>query len=92
MPFANRQFCLALLLILLVSHVAVAAHAATHSPGELGQCELCISYGASTSAVAADDDQFLPLLGGSDPIQCSDIAVHSATILVAHPRGPPVDS
>ena len=92
MPSANRHFYLVLMLILLVSHVCVAAHAATHVPGELGQCELCISYGASTAAVAPDDDHDVPLLGGSDPIQGSDAKDHSATIPVIQPRGPPVNS
>ena len=92
MSLANRQFCLALLLTFLISHVAVAAHAATHVPGELGQCELCISYGASTAAVAADDNQDVPPLAGSDPVHCSDAQGHSAAIPAAHPRGPPVNS
>jgi hypothetical protein len=92
MPSANRHFCLVLLLVLMVSHVCVAAHAATHVSGELGQCELCISYGNATAAIASYDDQFIPLVTGDDPIQCVEEAVHSATILVSHPRGPPVSS
>lgn len=89
---ANRHFYLALLLILVVSHVCVAAHAATHAPGELGQCELCISYGNSAAAIASYDDQCLPLVRGADPVQYSETAVHSTTIIVIHPRGPPVSS
>lgn len=92
MPFANRYICLGLLLMVLVSHAAVAAHAAAHVPGELSQCQLCISYGASAGAVAADNDQDIPLLAGSDPIQRSNANDHSATIPVVHPRGPPVNS
>lgn len=92
MPLANRYFCLGLLLMVLVSHVAVAAHAAAHVPGELSQCQLCISYGASAGVVAADDDQDIPLLAGSDPIHCSNANDHSATTPVVHPRGPPVNS
>jgi len=92
MPSPNRNFCLALLLILVVSHVCVAAHAATHVPGELGQCELCISYGNATAAIASYDDQDIPLVRGADPVQSVEEAVHSTTILVAHPRGPPVSS
>ena len=92
MPSANRHLYVVLLLILVVSHVCVAAHAATHVPGELGQCELCISYGNATAAVAHHDDQCIPLVRGADPIQCVEKAVHSTTILVIHPRGPPVSS
>ena len=89
---ANRHFYLALLLILVVSHVCVAAHAATHVPGELGQCELCISYGNATAAITSYDDPCVPLVTGADPIQCGETPVHSTTILVIHPRGPPVSS
>ena len=92
MQSATRHLHLVLLLILVISHVCVAAHAATHVPGELGQCELCISYGNATAAVAHHDDQCIPLVRGADPIQCVEDAVHSTTILVTHPRGPPVSS
>ena len=92
MPSPNRHFYLALLLILVVSHICVAAHAATHVPGELGQCELCISYSDSTAAIASHDDQFIPVVSGDEPIQCGEEAIHSATILGSHPRGPPVSS
>ena len=92
MPAANRHFYLVLLLILVVSHICVAAHAATHVPGELGQCELCISYGSSAAVIPSYADQFIPLVTGADPIQCREKAVHSATILISQPRGPPVSS
>ena len=92
MPSPGRHFCLALLLILVVSHVCVVAHAATHVPGELGQCELCNSYGNANAAIASHDDQCIPLFRGADPIQRVEKAVHATTILVIHPRGPPVSS
>ena len=92
MPIAKRHFCLGLLLLLLVSHVSVAAHVATHTPGELGECELCISYGSSTAAIAACHDQDVPPVTAADPVAADDAPIHSATFLVVHPRGPPLSS
>ena len=48
--------------------------------------------GNATAAVADHDDQCIPLARGADPIQCVEEAVLSTTILVIHPRGPPVSS
>ena len=55
MTSTRRHLCLALLVALLVGHVGIAVHAATHVSGDAADCELCSSF--STPAHGAGDAQ-----------------------------------
>lgn len=54
MQYATRHLCLAVLLALLVGHASFAVHAASHDLGEAVDCQLCISYGDASEALAHD--------------------------------------
>jgi hypothetical protein len=55
----NRHICLAVLLGLLIGHVSVAVHAASHGDTGATECELCISYGDVAKALTTDPAQHL---------------------------------
>ena len=48
---ATRHFCIALLLGLLVSHLAIAMHTASHLTSDSTECEFCITYGNLAGAI-----------------------------------------
>ena len=51
MLFVNRRRCIALLLIIIVSHTAFSVHVATHAIGNQTGCEPCAGHGNPAHAV-----------------------------------------
>jgi len=47
----NRHRCIALLLLIVVSHTAFSAHIATHVTGDQSSCELCTGHGNPSHAI-----------------------------------------
>lgn len=86
---ATRHICLAVLLGLLVSHAGIAVHAATHVPDDGVDCELCFSFGDSSSAVVAVQEQSLPDCHEQRRPDLSDSIIETQQGLSFHPRGPP---
>jgi hypothetical protein len=59
MRFTRHSIGLAVLLALLIGHVSVAVHAATHASGDTAECDLCITYNDSSEALATHHDHDL---------------------------------
>ena len=92
MTSATRHICLAVLLGLLVSHAGVAMHAATHVPDDGVDCELCFSFGDSSSAVAAVHEQDLPDCHEQRRPAIADSIIETQQTLSFLPRGPPASA
>lgn len=56
----RRKFCLAMLLGLLVGYSSVAWHTAAHAGPDAGDCEICLSYGDVSEALANPSSEALP--------------------------------
>lgn len=56
MTTAHKNFCLAILMALLLGHFGMALHASTHAAGEASECELCLSYNDVSDALAGAPD------------------------------------
>ena len=89
MTLASKNFCLAVLLGLLVGHVGMAAHASTHAVGEASECEFCLSYNNASEALASAPDHSVGPLR-EDPFVAPD---HHAPVAPELPafrqRAPP---
>jgi hypothetical protein len=87
---ATRHICIATLLALLVSHVGIAVHAATHVSGDSGECEYCTAYGDSTHAVDAEHEQSLPQRARGHVSAVPSAPTASRQALPFRPRDPPL--
>jgi hypothetical protein len=86
----NRHICLAILLGLLIGHVSVAVHAASHVDAGTSECELCISYGDAAKAITSEPVQGLvPFHGAADRIVATAPWVGQDCTLERQ-RGPPL--
>ena len=90
MQNVTRHLCLAVLLALLVGHASFAVHAASHGVGEAVDCELCISYGDASEALAQDPEH--EVRPRADARTRQPVADEPATTAVYafSQRGPPV--
>lgn len=91
MPTLNRNFCFAVLLILVGSHAALSLHIATHVTTTGAVCQLCTG---GSNPVVAIPAAVLPLVVPATEYTLNTdyaAAVASHTELShCHPRAPPV--
>jgi hypothetical protein len=60
MVLFTRQSCIAVLLILLVSHAAVTLHVSTHVSIGQASCDYCEGYSTHSHAIVPATDEFRP--------------------------------
>lgn len=86
----RRNFCLALLLALLIGHASVVVHTATHFSGDAVDCELCNSYANATKGLPTEDVPDVPRLETerTAPPECGEFA--RCVLPHARQRAPPV--
>ena len=82
---------IALVLLLAVSHIALATHEAAHSGADVVQCELCFSHAQtpvatihSNNLVDFDVDQLTHIK------QIQNALIYRNTVRIYHSRAPPV--
>lgn len=86
----NRQRCISVLLLLVLSHAGVGAHVATHSQTDLAECELCAAYADPSDAILVLEialptvETYLQSFENQIPTEAL------LTSLAAQPRGPPL--
>jgi len=56
----NRQNCIAVLLIVLLSHAALTFHVSTHVPADQSNCDYCGGHTDPTQADVSQQTQVLP--------------------------------
>jgi hypothetical protein len=86
----KRQTLLALLMLLLLSHVALSLHNATHSPVEQTSCELCAGQGSLALAASPALALLSPLVAFESLSVLYEAAVPVAAIHSYRERAPPV--
>ena len=89
MTYTRRHLCLALLLVLLVGHVGIAVHAASHVSGDSTHCELCFSFTNMAFVPSDERVQEFPDAGYEYALTRSDAAPSGREDSPYHPRGPP---
>ena len=90
MTFTRRHLCLALLVALLIGHVGIAVHAATHVAGDTADCELCLSFTDTSYVVAEGQDRKFPDVAYRFARTDSDAVPSGRQNAPYHPRGPPL--
>jgi len=86
----RRMQCITVLLLLVVSHSMIAAHAATHMQADVTECQLCSMYGDPSDAVPAERSS--DTLAGSHQYGADfgDSADCAPSIINYRQRGPPL--
>jgi hypothetical protein len=90
MRHVSRQFCLVVLLGLLVGHASLAVHTATHVTADSAHCDLCNSYGNASEALPDASGPELPRNAYSHAVVAEVGRVVERTVLSTRQRGPPV--
>ena len=89
MRLPARHVSIVLLLAVFIGYASVAAHAVTHASGDAAECELCISYGDASGALAEKHDH------GVRPVHDTHVLTPTINELTSrqptsiHQRGPP---
>ena len=86
----KRQSFIALLLLLLLSHVALSLHITTHTPIEQSSCELCAGHGSLALAASPATILLSPLAAFKTLSASVHAAAPAAAIQSYRERAPPV--
>ena len=62
-----RHRCIALVLMIAISHIALATHAATHADTNVVQCALCVCQGEKTHGLIPAILQIHVITGNQQP-------------------------
>jgi len=89
MTITRRHLCLALLVALLIGHVGIAVHAATHVSGDAADCELCSSFSNTAHATADPERHEIPDARHLYALPDPEAASNARSDAPYHPRGPP---
>ena len=86
----NRQYCIALLSLLLLAHAAVTLHVASHVPVDPAKCEYCGGNANPAQALLPATIELPPL--GAESTEFAGIAAAPRTASPFHyrERAPPV--
>ncbi|RZV36327.1 MAG: hypothetical protein EX272_08795 [Chromatiales bacterium] len=90
MTFTRRNLCLALLVALLIGHVGIAVHAATHVAGDASDCALCFSFTDTSYAAADGQVREIPDVAYRFSLTDPDAGPSERQDAPYHPRGPPL--
>jgi hypothetical protein len=85
----NRNNCLALLLLLLISHVAMTLHTTAHVPVDQTSCELCAGHGNPAHAIPPSTPDLLPPLAYETGPDYSAPVLRLAKLISYRQRAPP---
>lgn len=86
----NRQRCISVVLLLVLSHAVVGAHVATHSQTDLAECELCAAYADPSDAVLPQEIALPTVETYLQPLEHQNPTEALLASLGAQPRGPPL--
>lgn len=86
---ATRHLCLAVLLALLIGHASFAVHAASHVVEDTAECELCISYGDSSEALAGESEHGVPEVAAALTRSGTAAVAPARDVVPFQQRGPP---
>ena len=90
MSIVNRSSFIALLLVIIVGHVVLSAHVATHAADFQGGCELCTGHGDPSHAIPQSINSFEPEPKFSEPATLVEFDFFEAPFFDPRQRGPPV--
>ena len=90
MSFMSRNRCIALLLAVVVSHMALSAHVATHATDIQGSCEMCTGHGDPSHAVPPSVSSFDPGPNFLERVTLAQSHESTAAVFEIRQRGPPL--
>ncbi|MGI9249474.1 MAG: hypothetical protein ACR2QI_10685 [Woeseiaceae bacterium] len=86
----SRLRYIAILLFAVVSVSVADVHAASHVQSDLGECELCATYGDPSDAVPVNGILLPPIATYLVVSEFSQLADTTSAIYSVHQRGPPL--
>ena len=89
MRFATHSIGLAILLALFLGHASIAVHAAAHEPGEMTECDLCITYGDASETLDAYQEHGVPPVADTHVLLVDMVWQTPRPVTSVYPRGPP---
>jgi hypothetical protein len=89
MMLINRQYCIAVLLILLLSHAALTVHVSTHVPNDQTNCDYCAGHADPGHAISHFFDELPPSTALSFVALAAASVPHATTFLTYRQRAPP---
>jgi len=90
MQFINRKNCIAVLLVLVVSHLALSAHVATHGADIQSSCEMCTGHGDPIHAAPPSLASFDPVPNFLERLIPAQSQESAAPVFDHRQRGPPL--
>ena len=90
MSFINKKTCIALLLALVVGHMALSAHVATHATDIQGSCEMCTGHGDPSHAVPPSVSSLDPGPNFLERVTLAQTQESTAAVFEIRQRGPPL--
>lgn len=90
MSFINRKNCIAVLLVLVVSHLALSAHVATHGADIQSSCEMCTGHGDPIHAAPPSLTSFDPVPNFLERLTPAQSQEPTTPVFDHRQRGPPL--